>query len=573
MKSSLYATLTFLTLLCVTLLGTASLAQAASLTASVDRDRLARNETLTLSLSLSLDSRAVLGQPDLSLLEPYFEILSNSKSTQVRIINGRSESSTQWAIRLAPKVVGRILIPAFELDGARSAPLQVDVSASQASSQGPEDDYYLELEPDSDSAYVGQQFRLSIRLYTAVNLSSLEMQPLQLEDAEVIRLDEQQYQKVQNGRRFQVYELNYAIFPRSPGILEIPAQQFNALKNASRSLFDSRRGQRVQLLSQPRSIEILPLPDPIDPGDWLPARSITLSQTLSEPEGAYRVGEPITRTLTLEAEGVESSRLPPLSALDNPALRQAFNQAFKQYPEPAQLKQKTPATGIRASRIERYGLVPTRAGQLELPAITLEWWDTTSNQPRTARIAARTLQVLPARNAPTATNIPPVLAAQGSPVAVPLIPSPLSPPGAAGSNGPLWNYLLWSNLLWAVICLLLGSFWWRARRRALPATIKTPVTPPSSPDEAQAFRALEAACRQGDRQSIHQALNLWRTLARPMVDAELERQTQLLDRSLYAREASESPNTQALLEAVRACRQRRASIETKTGGLPPLYSE
>lgn len=564
-----YSTLKLVTLLCVTLLGAASLAQAASLTASVDRDRVARDETLTLSLRL--DSRAVLGQPDLTLLEPYFDILSNNKRTLVQNIAGRSEHSTQWDIRLAPKVVGRILIPAFELEGARSTPLQVSVSTSQAPNKGPQDDYYLELSTDSDSAYVDQQLRLSIRLYIAINLSNLEMQPLQLDNAEVIRLDEQQYQKEQNGRRFQVYELNYAIFPRSPGILEIPAQQFSALKNASRSLFDSRRGQPVRLLSQPRSIEILPRPEDIDPGDWLPAKSLTLNQTLSEPEDAYRVGEPITRTLTLEAEGVESNRLPPLFALDSPA----FKQPFKQYPEPPKLAQQTPASGIRASRIERYGLVPTQAGRLELPAIELAWWDSTTNQPRTARIAAHTLQVLPARNAPTATNTPPALAAPGSPTAAPLIPSPLSSQGAAESNGLLSNYLLWSNLLWAATCLLLGSLWWRARRRAAPAAIKTPVATTPNSDEAQAFRALEAVCRQGDGQSIRQALSLWRALASTtaLADKELDRQTQLLDRYLYAKTAPESLDTQALLEAVRACRQRRATAQARADGLPPLYAE
>ncbi len=548
-------------LLGLALLWLSALVQAATLTASVDRNVVARDETLTLTLTLSIDAHATSDPADLALLSPYFEILSNSQSTQLQIINGRSESTTEWRIELAPKRVGRILIPAFEVDGARSTPLQIDVSANSAPSSSPADDYYLELETDSPSAYVDQQLRLSLRLYTAINLNSLEAQPLQLDGADVVKLDEQQYQKVQNGRRFLVYELNYAVFPRNPGSLEIPAQRFHAIKGGSRSLFDNRRGQQIRLTSPARSLPILPVPEGIDPHAWLPATSISLNQTLSAPDGGYRVGEPITRTLNLQAEGVESNRLPQLPAPSSPA--------FKQYPEPAQLEQQTPASGIHASRIERYGLVPTQAGPLQLPAIELPWWDTRTQQLRIARIAAQTLDVLPARNAP---SIP--MPAVAAPVPQALIP-PAAPISSANAG-----WLLWSNLLWAALCTLLAALWWRARQRTI-STI-SPETAPrvglqpgsaTSIDEVQAFKALETACRQGDWQAIHQALQRWRhgASATPILDAELTAQSAQLDRCLYASGTLETFDAQLLLAAVRSCRQRLAESGRNPQGLPPLY--
>ena len=549
-----------LLLVCIALLWLSGLAQAATLTASVDRTRVASDETL--NLSLKIDTRAATGQPDLSLLQPYFEILSSRKSTQMRIINGDAESWTEWSIALAPKVVGRILLPPFEFDGARSAPLQIEVTASKAPGGTPNDDYYLELETDTASAYVDQQIKLSIRLYTAVNLSSLEAQPLQLEDADVIKLDEQQYQKVQQGRRFLVYELNYAIFPRTPGTLEIPPQRFNAVKDAPRSLFDSRLGQQLRLSSQTRSLEVLAPPSQINSRDWLPAASLSLSQTLSQPDGNYRVGEPITRTLTLQAEGVEAKRLPqlpPLSSLD-----------FKQYPEPAQLDQQTPASGIHASRTERYGLVPTRPGPLELPALELHWWDTAANQPRVARVPAQTLNVLPPRNAPGVQSNPPTQIAAPQ---QPRIPAPVQP---AETGSSAWLY--WSNLIWAAISLLFAGLWWRARKGAVQAAALPPSPPLANTDEAQAFRALEAACRQGDWGSIRQALSRWRGLASGATthtgafeDEALDQQIARLDGCLYGKEALESFDAQALLDAARGYRQRLAESGTKTEGLPPLY--
>ncbi|MEH6824901.1 MAG: hypothetical protein V7629_13425, partial [Motiliproteus sp.] len=447
--------------------------------------------------------------------------------------------------------------PPFEFDGARSASLQIEVTASKAASGNPNDDYYLELETDTPSAYVDQQLKLSIRLYTAINLSSLEAQPLQLEGADVIKLDEQQYQKVQNGRRFLVYELNYAIFARSPGTLEIAPQRFNAIKDGSRSLFDSRRGQQIRLSTQARSIDILPIPEPINPRDWLPAKSVTLSQGLSLADGAYRVGEPITRTLTLRAEGVEANRLPQLPPLSG--------QDFKQYPEPAQLDQQTPASGIHASRIERYGLVPTRTGPLELPALELVWWDSVANQARVARVPAQTLNVLAPLNAPAAPT-PPTPSAAAAPSQQPATLLPAQTVSASS------GWLLWSNLLWAMLCVLFAGLWWRARQPAAQPVLSH-AAPSANADEAQALRALEAASRQGDWHSIRQALSVWRRAASatPIKDDALDKQSQQLDSCLYGKGTLQSLDTQALLDAVRGCRQRLAETKIKARELPPLY--
>ncbi|MEH6471722.1 MAG: BatD family protein [Halopseudomonas sp.] len=545
-------TITWQVLIGLGLLWLSSMLHAATLTATVDRTTISSNETFTLTLQI--DTRSALGQPDLSLLEPYFEILGTSKSTQVSIVNGNASSSTQWAISLAPKVSGRILIPPFEFDGARSQPLQIEVTAASNSSADPAGDYYLELDSDVSQAYVDQQIKVSIRLYSAIRLSNLEAQPLQLDNAEVVKLDDQQYQKVQNGRRFLVYELNYAVFPRRPGALEIPAQRFNAIKDAARSLFDSRRGLQIRLATQPQSINILSAPSQVSPRDWLPAESISLTQTLSQPDGEYRVGEPITRTLTLRAAGIESDRLPPL--------KPATGSAFKSYPEPAELDQQTPASGIQTSRSERYGLVPTQTGRLELPAVELVWWDTTSNQPRVARVEAQSINVLPPLNAPAA-QLPPV-------VTTPL--QQLNTPLPVQFVEVESKWLLWTNLAWATLCLILVGIWWRARNKTAQTAASELPLQVVNQDEVQAFHALEKACQQNEPVVIRQALTAWRQLAGDSVtDESLRELSEQLDRGLYAQQANaETFDSLALLTVVRGCRQR-ASADDVNSGLPPLY--
>lgn len=541
---------------------------AATLTASVDRARIARDETLVLSLRI--DTRSATGQPDLSLLEPYFRILRRSKSTQLRAINGKAESSTQWDISLAPKIDGRILIPPFEFDGARSQALQVEVTPAEQTPSNPDADYFLELSSDSTEAYVGQQVKVSLRLFTAVQLAEVEVQPLTLDDADVVSLDQQQYQKSHNGRRFLVYELNFAVIPHNSGPLEIPGQRLVALKNAARSLFDSRLGQRVRLLSQPLSLDIKPRPHSVTGNQWLPAASLSIDQTLSQPGDGYRIGEPISRTLVLQAEGVEASRLPEL-VLDPQS-------SFKLYPEPSQLEQKAPSAGLYASRTESYALVPTRTGSLTLPAIQVHWWDTRTDQPRIATVAAQTINVLPSRLAqpsqPSISAAPSVVMPTSQPSTTALPPQPQQ------QNN---NWLLYSNLAWALLCLLLAGF--AIRSRVMTRQLKTRLAQQPDPnghqsqsvhpDDADAFRALEAACRQGDWQSIHTALRLWRSAASPLPidDAALNEQSQRLNAGLYSAHSTSGFDSAALLSAVRTYRQQRQGEESENDPLPPLYSK
>ena len=56
--------------------------------------------------------------------------------------------------------------------------------------------------------------------------------------------------------------------------------------------------------------------------------------------------------------------------------------------------------------------MPQTAGEVTLPAIEVTWWDTTTDQQRTARLEGKTLSVLPTAGAPPAVSE--VSAAAGS---------------------------------------------------------------------------------------------------------------------------------------------------------------
>lgn len=532
---------------------------AATLSASVDRAQVTSGETLTLSLRL--DGGQATAAPDLDALTPYFDVLGSSQSRQLRVVNGRTESFTQWDYTLSPKLEGRILIPAFELAGARSAPLAVVVKPAQYSS-AVGGDYFLQLEVDRPRVYRDGQLLVTLRLNSAVPLSDLQAPPLELDWAEVKPLGEHRYERRYQGRRYGVYEQRYALFPRRAGSQTIPAQRFRALKNAPQSLFDRNRGQRVGIASIPVTVEVL-APPAGAPDPWLPAAALTLTQQL-DPEQGYRVGEPISRTLTLTADGVETARL-PLLALPTVA-------GVTVYDEPAQTEEQHDDSGLRIQRSRHFGLVPSRPGPLTLPAVRIPWWDTASDRLRVAELPALTLQVQPAA-APAAAPTP-------APAPTPAGAAP-EPRAAAPEPPPAW--LLWSQPLWGLSLALVLGLWWRDRRALKRQTAGFPPprqAPPASPSPA-APQTLEAACRAGDARRIRDVLLAWarrqpgwagiRTLAalaEACPDPALAAAVRDLDRHLFA--AGDCGfDGEGLWACVKGWRPPAAA--RPEAGLPPLY--
>ncbi|WP_020683785.1 BatD family protein [Marinobacterium rhizophilum] len=532
-----------------------ALLRADTLSASVDRTQLALDETLTLSLRF--DSRDTRAEPDISAVEPFFDVLGRSQSRQLRSINGETSAFTQWQYSLAPKQKGLIQIPAFELQGARSEPLQVRVTAPQVSANAKGGDYFLERDLQPQTLYPGQQLRVRVRLNTAVALSELQITPLTVDGARLVELEDRQYQRTLNGRPYLVYEKNYALFARQPGALQLPAQMLTTVKGGSRSVFDLNRGQAVRLRTEAQQIEVKA--PPANAGDdWLPADSLKLKQWLESGTTSVYAGEPVTLNLRLETEGADPARLPGLTP---PAL-----DGVRVYPEPVYDQQQAGADGLHISRSQRVGLVPTQPGTLTLPASRVRWWNSQSGEFSEATSEPITLTVLPPRQgsqpAPTAqtpatapVQAPAVTTATTTAAVTDAETAAAAPTASTQNNadlspGLLSPWLLWSNLAWAGLCGLLALGWWRARQRPRPPKLPA-AERHDTPNRQIAERQVQQACRQGNPAQIRRAILDWAdacrltgtqppSLARiaALGDAALQAELAALDRALFAPEAA-----------------------------------
>lgn len=430
------------------LLIVSSFANADSISATVDRHELNLDETLRLLVRVSPQANQT---PDFSLLENQFDILSRNQSSQYRNFNGQVEAYTEWQLILAPKSAGKLLVPSFQYGDQFSDAISINVKDANSGLDGLKPDTFLELTADLKTPYVQQQVLVTLTLYTAVALRIEDAPELSVPGALVSALNQSQFQKRVDDKVYSVSELRYAVFPQQSGKLEIPIQTFTVTSGGN-SWNGYGRGQIKRIRSQPLTLEVKPQATQFSGNHWLPAIDIQLEDNLAD-QLTWQVGEPVTRRIKIHAEGITPDQLPSLALPDVPNIKQ-----YRETPEKSE--QKT-LNGISSVITETLALVPTASGQLELPAVTLHWWDTRTQQARTATLPAKTITV--------EGSLPQLAPTQTIPATMPTLPAVTEP--ATQTHAGFWPWLAGLLLLSNMVCLWL----WQRDRREPTARLEAPA--------------------------------------------------------------------------------------------------
>ena len=525
-------------------------AHALGLVASVDRDQLNSGETVELTLESS--DATLFGKPDLTPLDTLFEVRGTRQVNHLTNLSDDNKATTRWIITLQPKQSGTVIIPPLQVGDYHSQPISLTVSPS-SNRENELAPVFIESSLDQPSVYVQAQSLLTLRIYHSVALyDDSSLTPLHLSDAIVEQLGESRtYEKMINGVRHGVIEVRYGIYPQHSGQLIIPAQTFSATQVDSQQAtapapLGPKPGKMIHVTSAEIPLEVKPKPaDYPATAAWLPARSLSMSETWNPEPDHCQVGDSLTRTLTLKAEGLSSAQLPALPATDVNGLRR--------YPDLPQLSNQISENGLIGSREEREALVPTRVGQVELPAVEVVWWNTHEDRLERSYLPARTLQV--------ADN--PSLA-----VDTPISSEPL----AVSDDSTLWRWQL-STLILALTTLLGFGLWWRARTQ--PAILRAAQTGPSP---RTLLDDLKRACLANDPQATRQALDAW-ARQQPETLAEMAARFVLLsdaldglNGALYS-ETGQHWQGEELWKAIRniPAAEREQDAGSDTSSLPPLY--
>ncbi|MBN2402600.1 MAG: protein BatD [Spirochaetes bacterium] len=360
-----------------------------ALSLTLNRHECAITDSIKMVVSISGARDA--DTPQIRGLENF--IAQNAgRSSQVRIINGRVNSSVDFTYYIQPKRIGIFEIgPAsVKIDGKtyQSEAAKLTIKTSIYPKSGADAPIFLTASLSAKKVYLEEQLQYTIRLYHLNQVSNVSLNTPEAEGLEFRQLEKpSEYSTVYNSKNYQVIEIRYAVVPLKTGRLNInPARMSMLVRRDQRHLddddifsmddfFSNVRGKPVTLASNPLILNVLPVPHAGKPADY--AGLIGTYQITSElTPGRVKAGESATFTVTVKGSG-NVNRIPDMKM---PEIKNA-----KIYADEPTLDIRQSEKGIEGLKTMKWAIVPEKQGQYTIPPLSVSYFDTVNKYYRTIR--------------------------------------------------------------------------------------------------------------------------------------------------------------------------------------------
>ncbi|WP_032555009.1 BatD family protein [Vibrio sp. MED222] len=167
-----------------------------------------------------------------------------------------------------------------------------------------------------------------------------------------------------NGTTWSRQRWEVTLYPMTSGEFVIPTVPVRIQVSAP-----DRSNVGGTLYTQPIKFEAsLPSGLLSDESPWFSATDVDVEQQWQRSSEDLKVGDAVTRTVTIKAKDSLSVLLP--NVLTNESTQQ-----YQAYPQPNRLDDTQERGDYRSSRIEETVYVIQQGGEFTLPEFTFQWWD------------------------------------------------------------------------------------------------------------------------------------------------------------------------------------------------------
>ncbi|MCW8330201.1 BatD family protein [Photobacterium sp. SDRW27] len=535
-----------------------SVATAAQAVATVSKNIVAVNEVfqLTITVDDNVNSNAL----DLSPLEKDFSYGRPSISSGTSMINGVVSRNTEWKIALATKAVGDFTIPSFRIGATTTEPIVISsLKSSNANGQAQsKPEIKLSYDIDKTQLYIGESIHYTVRISIGEQMSQASLVAPSGDGLEVKQIGEdRQAETVLNGRRYIIITRDYQITANKAGTIQLHGAEFKG------SVVKGSRGfgstLRIPVAEQTESLNLEVKGKPASyQGLWLPTQDLQLEQQW-QPEGQeIRVGEPLTRAITLRIKNAEQSSLPNLTL---------------KYPDQVRVYDEKPvyssANGYTIMTIKQV-ILPRSEGELSLPPLSINWWNTATSQQETSKIDGLKLNVLPGDS----TNSPniPLVSTPNLASDTPVIPTATEVKVVSDAGWWPWLAALFAAL-WLLTLFLLLRLWLKLRTLQ-----QAPIIPPAGSRAVNVapLTGMELAAKNRQPIQVQAYYQRWiKESPNHSLQAELHQEIGRMMAAYFSKHPEQWDN-KALVKLIRSISQAGANIDkqkSKSASLAPLVPE
>ena len=483
--------LSFIAVFCLSLLWQSIAFAASNIEATVSDNAISLGDRVTLTVVI--DDTDSDFQLDTSLLEKDFTVSRPSRSSSSTYINGKSSFKTTWQYSLQAKRVGDVLIPSFKMGNLSSEPIHISVKEpSQQATTTNNDAIFMENSIDKQNAYIGQPIILTSKVYISQSTSNLALNLPPLTDATGdVYGEDKNSETIHNGIRYQIITREFKINATKAGQLTIPSPVL--IGNTRQSVqVDSWRSRTIEkpinIRGDSLSVNIKAKPADFQ-GNWLVSEDVRLSEDPAITQKSYHVGEPITRSITLQIASIDTDKLPNLD----------FNypKNLRFYPDQDELKSGTANNRHYAQRIIRHAIIADQPGKLILPEIKLAWWNSKTDKQEYATLPAQTLTILPAETKAGQTPIAPTPSAN-----IDSAPTNTTPPATINHR----QLIIWQIISGLLLIMLIAIIVYHLYYRRLHPNKQGNVKEAQVNHTVPAYERLQQVLLQQTPSSSYQAL-------------------------------------------------------------------
>ncbi|WP_333912193.1 BatD family protein [Vibrio coralliirubri] len=522
----------FLSVLLTLLLGAFSSfsALAANAVASVSHNSVTKDEVFLLRVAT--DEKVSSDALDLTALQQDFYVSTPNFGSSMRIVNGSRSVSSEWNISLAPLRLGKIQIPSFDIEGAKTKPITINVAVNKAApTQHDMAEFQLNL--SKNSLYPQEVAELDVKLIIKADprrLQDPKIAPPSSPGLDVEPIGEsKQFQDVLNGQEVTVVQQSFRISSQKAGQFKL-----NGPKLTGAVVYSTNNSSTTRLFQLDTPVETLDVTVKDVPkgyqGEWLPTSNFKLMQQWSDSQGnqlgnsngleggnptiEMEAGDSLTRTITMTASNLTQHQLPKLNIT---------------YPNSVRVYEEKPQFGTTQSGdavvVYKQVLIPKEAGNISLPDVSQAWFNTDLQSEQTSK--AQRLELAVKASDRVASSTPPVTATPAQQV---------NPTVVTVDSPGIWPYLTaLFAVLWLISSAMAFYFWSRRGVTTKPTHIVE--------RQSDTAEALIEALKTKDGVMTRTLFEQWKAENPDLSDETIEViETELtkLNQSLYAEAGSPS---------------------------------
>lgn len=548
---------------------------ADSIDMQVTPDKIPLGETLTVSYMLN--SHFSGATPDFSPIERDFRIINTNYGRSINMVNGSISSQTYWRLTLTPKKAGELTIPAINFgkvqSEARTVVIQENANNNYVANDKPNSSVFIQAEISNPSPYVQSQVLYTFKLFYRSQLENPRVQLPQIKDATFFQLgDDLSYQTTIKGTPYNVVEKTFAFFPEKSGEIIIPPTQFSTVAydvdtSLGNNPFYVASPKTIALMTKAFKLNVQKAPASYQGTTWLPAKNLIITEKWSSASNQWELGNPVTRTITVEAEGLRADQIPDI-AIEKMT-------GINSYVDTPKRSNSIHGKLITGTLQQKVTYIPNAEQTFTIPGVKLHWWNMQTSANELVQSNPMTVTVIGAPATQIAT--PPSTI---TPTPVSANPTPITKPVEVKNSQAFYLSLwFWVAFFFFVIWLVTLTFLWKKKTKPIQKSNESSV--------ALNDDVFRQACEQGNAALAQQYLLSWGKQHWQNTALNLEKLSEIinedafthaiknLEHSMYAKKA-EKWDGHALLRAylkIKAKKQRvTKQVDTyKNDPLPPLH--